>query len=343
VELRGAVCLVTGASSGIGRATALRLARGGSRVVLLGRDQPALDEVAAKTTGTVVVADLADPSEVERAAAESLAVAGRVDVLINNAGEGWAGKFADINPLRAELLVRTNLLAPIRLTRALIPGMLERKSGYIVNVASIAGHVGVRGEVVYAATKAGLIGFSESLRYELAGTGVGVTVVSPGVVRTAFFERAGRPYTRRFPRLLDPDRVARAIVRAIQRNKAQVFEPKWMAFPAWLRGTFPSLYRTLAARAQPREAWRPEGKMLVETELDRLLTLSYEELKRFREPEHRIVTGQSGTEYVLEIGAHRDDPRHNTNLRVMVSILPRGKWGRTESSDFIIAPDGSFP
>jgi len=248
VDLRGAVCLVTGASSGIGRATALRLARGGARVLALGRDRAALDEVAAKTSGTVIIADLADPAEVERAAAESISVAGRVDVLVNNAGEGWAGPFAEINPLRAELLVRTNLLAPIRLARALLPPMLERKSGHIVNVASIAGHVGVRDEAVYAATKAGLIGFSESLRYELAGTGVGVSIVSPGVVRTAFFERQGRPYTRGFPRPIDPDRVGRAVVRAIQRNKAQVFEPRWMAFPAWLRGAIPALYRWGANR-----------------------------------------------------------------------------------------------
>ncbi len=248
MDLTGTVCLVTGASSGIGRATALRLAGGGGRVLALGRDRAALDEVAAKTGGTVIVADLADPAEVERAAAESLAVAGRVDVLVNNAGEGWGGPFAEINPLRAELLVRTNLLAPIRLARALLLPMLDRKTGHIVNVASIAGHVGVPGEAVYAATKAGLIGFSESLRYELAGTGVGVSVVSPGVVRTAFFERAGRPYQRRFPRLIDPDRVARAIIRAIRRNTAQVFEPKWMAFPAWLRGAWPSMYRWGANR-----------------------------------------------------------------------------------------------
>ena len=242
------MCLVTGASSGIGRATSLRLARAGARVLVLGRDRPALDEVAAKTSGTVIVADLADPSEIERAAAEALSVAGRVDVLVNNAGEGWAGPFAEINPLRAELLVRTNLLAPIRLTRALLPPMLERTSGHIVNVASIAGHVGVRDEAVYAATKAGLIGFSESLRYEMTRTGVGVSVVSPGVVRTAFFERRGRAYQRRFPRPIDPDRVGRAIIRAIRRNKAQVFEPKWMAFPAWLHGGFPALYRWGASR-----------------------------------------------------------------------------------------------
>lgn len=248
MELRGSVCLVTGASSGIGRATSVRLARAGARVLLLGRDQQALDEVAAKTNGTVIAADLAESSEIERAASEAVSVAGRVDVLVNNAGEGWAGAFSEINPLRAELLVRTNLLAPIRLTRALLPPMLERRSGHIVNIASIAGHVGVRDEAVYAATKAGLIGFSESLRYELQGTGVGVSVVSPGIVRTAFFERRGRPYGRRFPRPIDPDRVARAIVRVIRHNRPQVFEPRWIALPAWLRGSFPGLYRALAGR-----------------------------------------------------------------------------------------------
>ena len=248
MDLTGSVCLVTGASSGIGRATALRLARGGARVVALGRARPALDEVAARTSGPVIVADLTDADEVARAVAEARDAAGDIDALVNNAGEGWAGPFAEINPLRAELLVRTNLLAPIRLARALLPPMLERKSGHIVNVASIAGHVGVPGEAVYAATKAGLIGFSESLRYELAGTGVGVSVVSPGVVRTAFFERQGRPYSRRFPRPIDPDRVGRAVVRAIERNRAQVFEPKWMAFPAWLHGAFPGVYRALAGR-----------------------------------------------------------------------------------------------
>jgi len=248
VDVRGAVCLVTGASSGIGRATAVRLVREGARVIVHGRDRKSLEEVAARTAASVVVADLADSSEVERAAAESLGVAGRVDILVNNAGEGWAGPFAEINPLRAELLVRTNLIAPIRLTRALLPPMLERRNGHVVNVASIAGHVGVREEAVYSATKAGLIAFNESLRYEVAGSGVGVTVVSPGVVRTAFFERQGHPYDRSFPRLIEPDRVAEAILRAIRRNRAQIFVPGWMSFPAWLRGAVPPLYRWGAGR-----------------------------------------------------------------------------------------------
>jgi short-subunit dehydrogenase len=247
-EVAGAVCLVTGASSGIGRATALRLAREGARVLALGRDQSTLDQVAAATSGTAIRADLSKAEDVERAAAEAVARLGRVDVLINNAGEGWAGPLAEMEIERAEQLVQINLVAPIRLTRALLPGMLERGGGHVVNVASIAGHVGVRDEAVYAATKAGLIGFSESLRQELAGTKVGVSVVSPGVVATRFFDRRGRPYDRRSPRPISADRVAVAVIRAIRTGKPQIFVPGWLAFPAWLRGAWPSLYRKGAAR-----------------------------------------------------------------------------------------------
>jgi short-subunit dehydrogenase len=112
----------------------------------------------------------------------------------------------------------------------------------------VAGHVGVPEEAVYAATKAGLITFSDSLRYELDGTGVGVSVVSPGVVDTPFFERRGRPYDRRFPKPIQPEPVAAAILRAIRSEKAQVFVPAWGSFPARLRGGLPGLYRALARR-----------------------------------------------------------------------------------------------
>jgi short-subunit dehydrogenase len=246
-EVTGAVCLVTGASSGIGRATALRLALEGAQVIALGRDQAALDRVAAATSGKALQADLSIAEEVERAA-HALVAMGRVDVLVNNAGEGWAGRFADMDLERAERLVRTNLLAPIRLTRKLLPGMLERGRGHVVNVGSIAGHVGVRDEAVYAATKAALIAFSESLRQEVAGTGVGVSVVSPGVVATSFFDRRGRPYQRRSPKPIAAERVANAILEAIRTGKAQTFVPGWMAFPAWLRGAWPTLYRRGAGR-----------------------------------------------------------------------------------------------
>jgi short-subunit dehydrogenase len=244
VDIAGRTALVTGASSGIGRATAVALARSGARVLGTGRDSTALDQVAAATGGSVLPVDLEDPSSVDNLAEW----AGPVDILVNNAGFGRAGPFASIEEGEVESLIRVNLAAPIHLTRALLPGMLERGRGQVVNVVSIAGHVGVGGEAVYAATKGGLIAFTESLRYELHGTAVGASLVAPGVVRTQFFERQGRPYGRRFPRPIPPEAVARAVLRAIRGNRAEVFAPRWIAVPAWLRGAMPGLYRSGAGR-----------------------------------------------------------------------------------------------
>jgi short-subunit dehydrogenase len=216
VKLAGAVCLVTGASSGIGRATALALTARGARVIALGRDAERLAGLGERQ----VVHDLAEPLT------DHL---GPIDVLVNNAG---IGETDDV-----ERLVAVNLVAPIRLTR-------ELKPARVVFVASIAGVVGPAGEAVYAATKAGLMAFAESLRYE----GVGVTVVVPGVVATEFFERRGTPYARRWPRPIPPERVAEAIVRAIERDRDEVYVPGWLGAVARLRGVAPGLFRALTRR-----------------------------------------------------------------------------------------------
>jgi short-subunit dehydrogenase len=240
VEIRNSRCLVTGASSGIGRAVARRLADEGAQVVALGRDPEALAGVGERA----IVCDLTDPDAWRRAVEE----AGEVDVLVNNAGSGWAGPFETIDDAEIERLVALNLVAPIRLARALVPGMLARGRGHVVNVASIVAHTGGREEAVYAATKGGLVAFSESLRQELADTRVGVSVVSPGVIDTGFFERRGRPYDRAWPRPLPPERVADALVRALRTGRAEVFVPGWMTLPARLRGAAPGLFRRLVDR-----------------------------------------------------------------------------------------------
>src|SRR6266536_3088320 len=121
---------------------------------------------------------------------------GRVDLLVSNAGAGWAGDLAAMPLDLAERLVTLNLVAPVRLTRLLLPGMLERGGGHLVYVTSIAGATGVAREAVYAATKAGLATFADSVREDVAGSGVTVSVVVPGVVDTPFFYRRGSAYDR---------------------------------------------------------------------------------------------------------------------------------------------------
>src|SRR6266581_3080465 len=116
-------------------------------------------------------------------------------------------------------LIAVDLTAPVQLTRLLVPGMIARGRGHIVFVSSIAGATGVRGEAVYSAAKAGLGCFAESLADEISGRGVGVSVIVPGVIDTPFFERRGRPYDRRRPAPLPPQRVARALVGAVERNQ----------------------------------------------------------------------------------------------------------------------------
>jgi short-subunit dehydrogenase len=248
VRLTGAVALVTGASSGIGRATARRLADAGATVVLAGRDEAALADVAAEVGGHPAPGDLAAVGGPERVAAAALAITGRVDVLVNNAGVGWAGPVAAMTAADIDRLVAVNLTAPMALTRALLPGMVARRCGHVVMVTSVAGATGVAGESVYAATKAGLATFADSLRLEVAEDGVGVTTVTPGVVATAFFDRRNRPYERRWPQPIPADRVAAAIVEAVRHGRHEVWVPGWLRLPARLRGAAPALYRALAGR-----------------------------------------------------------------------------------------------
>ncbi|MFI7608406.1 SDR family NAD(P)-dependent oxidoreductase [Micromonospora sp. NPDC049366] len=247
MRLTGAVVLVTGASSGIGAALVRRLSRAGCHVVAAGRDADRLGRLAAETGADPLLSDLSRPHAGRDLAERALARHTRVDVLINNAGVGWAGPFAGMADSLADHLVAVNLRAPIELTRALLPGMCHR-GGHLVFVGSIAGRLGVGGEAVYAATKAGLDAFAQSLRLELATRPVGVTTLVPGVVDTDFFVRRGQPYRRRRPRPLPPDRVADAVAAAITRDRAEIYVPGWLRLPVAVRGALPGAYRRLATR-----------------------------------------------------------------------------------------------
>jgi NAD(P)-dependent dehydrogenase (short-subunit alcohol dehydrogenase family) len=208
------VVIVTGASSGIGRATALRLGRGGATVVLAARRAEELRTVAGEIGAAVAVpTDVRDPAAITALVARAMEIEGRVDGLVNNAGVGGKASVLADDEVVAEM-VDVNLMAPIRLMRAVVPIMREQRSGSIVNIGSVAGEVGIGG--AYSATKFALRGMTDSVRRELAGTGMGVTLIEPGFIDTGFNRRTNLP---------GPEIVAAAVERALRRPRRRMVVP----------------------------------------------------------------------------------------------------------------------
>jgi short-subunit dehydrogenase len=254
MELNGAVVLVTGASGGIGRATAHLLAARGAHVVAAGRDPAVLRDLAESTGGTAISEDLRDPTAADRVVASAYEVRGRLDGVIANAGIGHAGPVVDMTARQVAALVDLNVRGTLLLARAAAVAFREqavdgdRRPRGIVFVSSIAGAVGVPGESVYSATKAAVESFAVVLREELRPDDVGVSTVLPGVVDTEFFARRGAPYDRRFPRPMPSARVARAVVGALETGRPRTIVPRWLGLPAWLSAALPGPYRALARR-----------------------------------------------------------------------------------------------
>jgi uncharacterized protein len=186
--------LVTGASSGIGHTFARRLASTGLDLVVVARDEARLRDLAgspacAGVDVEVLVADLADPAELARV--EARAAGDDIDLLVNNAGFGSTGRFWEL-PVAGEAgQIAVNVVALTRLTAAALPGMVARRSGGVLNVASIAAFSPTPGTATYGGTKAFVLSFTQALREELKGTGVKALVLCPGLTKTEFQERAG--------------------------------------------------------------------------------------------------------------------------------------------------------
>ncbi|GAA1567111.1 MULTISPECIES: SDR family NAD(P)-dependent oxidoreductase [Kribbella] len=248
MRLDGKVALVTGGSAGIGAAVVDGLAAAGARVIVHGRDKDRSTAVADRVGGAVVLGDLAVPGAAAEVAGAALAVHGQVDVLVANAGAGWSGPFTDVGSAELDRLVTLDLLAPLHLVRCLLPPMVERRNGHVALVGSIAGRTAVAGEAVYAATKAALDIFAESLRLELRDTGVGVSLTVPGVADTGFFIARGRPYDRKRPRPVPAAAVAQALVDGIANDRAETWVPGWLRVAPAVRALTPGLYRRLSAR-----------------------------------------------------------------------------------------------
>jgi short-subunit dehydrogenase len=219
LALDGRRALVTGASGGLGAAIARALAARGARVLLTGRREDALAALAAELPGAEwSVADLADP-----AAAEALATrAGALDVLVANAALPASGPVWEHTDAQVERAVHVNLLAPMLLARRLAPAMVARGRGHLVFVSSLAGRAAPAGSAVYSATKYGLRGFALALRQDLHGSGVGVSLVTPGFVRGAGMFADSRVRLPPGVGTATPEDVGRAVLRAIARNRAEV-------------------------------------------------------------------------------------------------------------------------
>lgn len=225
------VALVTGASSGLGCEIARLLAEQGHDLILTGRDPVALAKVAEEIKAAhsvnihTLVKDLAQPGAVTELVADIAAQGSIVDILVNNAGMGVAGPLAETDVDATAQMIAVNVGALTRLTQLLLPGMMERRRGRILNIGSVVGYQpGGPGMAAYFATKSYVLALSRALSSELAGSGVTVTTVSPGPIATAFGARSGFSETRvgRWMKPMDAKTVAQAAVRGLLAGRRTV-------------------------------------------------------------------------------------------------------------------------
>lgn len=225
------IALVTGASSGLGTEIARLLAARGHDLVLTGRDSAALSTLAEEIKATypvettVIAKDLAQPEAIKELVAAIAAQGEAVEILVNNAGMGIAGEFADGDSDATAQMIAVNIGALTQLTQLLLPGMIGRRQGRILNVGSVVGYQpGIPGMAAYGATKAYVLALSRALSRELSGSGVTITTVSPGPMATAFGTRSGMSETRvsRLLKPMDAKTVAQAAVRGLLAGRRTV-------------------------------------------------------------------------------------------------------------------------
>lgn len=246
MDYSGKIVVITGASSGIGKESALEFAKLRASIVLVSRDTNKLEEVAKElskyqTQILVCACDVSQKDQVNQMNKKVLEKFGTIDVLVNNAGFGIYGNFNDLKVEEIESQMETNYLGMVYCTKTFLPKMLEQKSGHIVNVASVAASFGIPGMTGYCASKFAMLGFSESLYHELKGSGVGITVVSPIMVRTNFFNHNSFNKMPRYTTALSANAVAKAVVRAAFSPRLEIVVPQFVRIAIWFKQTFPYL------------------------------------------------------------------------------------------------------
>lgn len=268
VKLNGANALVTGAAGGLGRYISRALAAQGANLVLSDLPGEGLESRRAEVSGfgttvETVAADLTKQKERRGLIAAAEEALGPIDVLVNNAGLEFVGPFAESALSEIDRITKVNLLAPMELSRIALPGMLERRRGQIVNIASLAGKSTLAFFHTYNATKYGVVGFSHSLRHELTDAPVSVTVICPG-----FIEREGM-----YGRVEDavegdnplgsspPEKVGQAVVRAVHEDPAEIIINRRPVRPLIALGAaFPQAAIWLSERAGVRDTAREFGE-----------------------------------------------------------------------------------
>ncbi len=249
-SVTGLNAVVTGASSGIGRALALRFARGGAKVALVARRADRLDELAREIAAAggealVVACDVADRAESLAAVDRVLQHFGHVDILVNNAGYGHHRRFLDWDLDDIERMMRVNYFGALYWTKALLPQMVARGKGWLVFVASVAGKLGVPEESAYAASKFAMVGLAEALSYEVDDAGVQVLTVCPGTIRTEFFDeealRRMPPVARRM--MVEVEPLVDAIMASLAKGRYELTFPRFIATGYVVRVLAPGLMR----------------------------------------------------------------------------------------------------
>lgn len=253
------VALVTGASGGIGRAAAKALARKGYFLALNGRDEKRLEDLRSELEGNhkgkwgVFRADLSSEEAVSGMVREVIEVFGRLDVLINSAGIIAYGPFESLDPGKMREVMEVNYWGSVACIRSVLPQMRKQKSGHIVNIASTAGRRGFPMETAYCASKFAVVGFSEALRLELEGSGIGVSLICPGIVDTPMAESfLAIPGIREAVRPLTPEEIAAWILKSIENHLLEITRPLSTKLVSLLSGILPKTADSMILRRTRR-------------------------------------------------------------------------------------------
>lgn len=253
MDFKNKIVVITGASSGIGRASAIEFAKKGANIALVARRKEKLLDVEKdlkkfNIKTLVSVCDVSDKNQVENMAKCVVDNFGSIDFLVNNAGFAIHGRVSELSIEEIEAQMKTNFFGMVYCIKHFLPIMLSKKFGHIVNVASVAASFGLPGIASYCASKFGMLGFSEGLKNELQGTGVNVTVVSPIMVRTNFFDHPSfKKFSTNSKGSISPRTVAKAVVKAANSSRLEIVVPSIVRGAIWSKQTFPYLVNPLVS------------------------------------------------------------------------------------------------